>query len=59
MQPVLVPRKNVETGAVEGDEEGQATSYEKGTNLGEMKCFDGLQESMSVVIATQCMLMRF
>lgn len=58
MQPVLVPRNNVETGAVEGDEEGQATSHEKGTNLGELKCFDGSQESMYMVIVTQCMLMR-
>lgn len=39
MQPVQVPRNNVEPGAADGEEEGQATSQEKGANLGKSKCF--------------------
>jgi len=39
MQPVQVPRKDVEPEAADGEEEGQATSQEKGANLGKSEVF--------------------
>jgi hypothetical protein len=38
MQPVQVPRYNIEREAADGEEEGQATSQEKGANLGKLGC---------------------
>lgn len=45
VQPVQVPRYNAEPETADGEEEGQATSQEKGTNLGKPRCFDSVVDN--------------